>query len=101
MKATAGEAGVGGEAITDSILNYLLEEIAWRHGKDIRSNTRAVQRLRRECERVKIVLSTSEQATIDVVDLVENLHYKSVITREKFEQLNHDIFLSMSSNSYI
>lgn len=93
VKATAGESNLGGEAFTDTILAYLLEEFAWRHGKDISSNTRAVQRLRRECERVKIVLSTSEQATIDVVDLVENVNFKTVITREKFEQLNHDLFL--------
>jgi len=63
-------------------------------GKDIRSDNRAVQKLRREVERAKRTLSVKHEVRIEIESLFDGEDFSEVLTRTKFEELNMDLFRS-------
>merc|ERR1719318_2232526 len=65
-----------------------------KKGKDIRSDKRAVQKLRREIEKAKRTLSSQHQARIEVESLIDGEDFSETITRARFEELNMDLFKS-------
>jgi heat shock protein 1/8 len=60
--------------------------------KDLKSNQRALRRLRTACERAKRTLSSSTQAHLEIDSLFEGIDFNSTITRARFEDLNMDYF---------
>lgn len=56
------------------------------------NDKRALQRLRKEVERVKRALSTQLVARLDIEDIVPGVHVSETLTRAKFEELNADLF---------
>ena len=58
----------------------------------MRSNSRALRRLRTACERAKRTLSSSTQAHIEIDSLFEGIDFNSTITRARFEDMNQDYF---------
>lgn len=66
--------------------------LALKSFPDLRSNPRALRRLRTACERVKCNLSASSQTTIEIDALHEGLDLYSNITRDNFEALCADLF---------
>lgn len=59
VKATAGDTHLGGEDFDNKMVEYCAAEFAKKKGIDIRSNPRAMRRLRTQCERAKRILSSS------------------------------------------
>ena len=59
---------------------------------DISTDKRAVQKLRREVERVKRALSTQPQARVEIENLFEGVDLSETLTRARFEELNVDLF---------
>merc|ERR1719217_1250459 len=53
---------------------------------------RAVQKLRREVERVKRVLSSQHSARLEVESLYDGVDFSETLTRARFEELNIDLF---------
>merc|ERR1719267_402988 len=53
---------------------------------------RAMQKLRREAERVKRALSTQHQARVEVESLFDGIDFSETLTRARFEELNMDLF---------
>merc|ERR1712100_868441 len=60
--------------------------------KDLKSNQRALRRLRTACERAKRTLSSSTQAHLEIDSLFEGIDFNSTITRARFEEMNMDYF---------
>ena len=60
--------------------------------KELKSNQRALRRLRTACERAKRTLSSSTQAHLEIDSLFEGIDFNSTITRARFEDLNMDYF---------
>jgi len=87
VKATAGDTHLGGEDFDNKIVEWCASEFLKKTGLDIRSNPRAMRRLRTQCERAKRILSSSTQTTIEVDSLAESKDFSTVITRAKFEEL--------------
>lgn len=56
------------------------------------SNKRALQKLRKEVERVKRALSTQLTARLDIEDLVPGYDFSETLSRAKFEELNAHLF---------
>merc|ERR1712048_1389820 len=54
---------------------------------DLKSNARAMRRLRTQCETAKRTLSAAVRATIEVDSLMDGIDYNTTITRARFEQL--------------
>ena len=87
VKATAGDTHFGGEDFDNKLVEHCAADFAKKTGIDIRSNPRAMRRLRTQAERAKRILSSSTQTTIEVDSLAETMDYNTTITRAKFEEL--------------
>ncbi|XP_015388153.2 heat shock 70 kDa protein 1 [Citrus sinensis] len=92
VKATAGDTHLGGEDFDNRMVNHFIQEIKRKTEKDISGSPRAVQRLRKDCERAKRILSSTCQTKIEIDSLYEGIDFSSVITRARFEELNMDLF---------
>ena len=91
VKATAGDTHLGGEDFDNRLVEYFADEFKRKYGKDIRSNQRALKRLKIACERAKRTLSSSTVATIEIDSLYEGIDFNSSITRARFEDLVGDL----------
>jgi len=92
VKATAGDTHLGGEDFDNRMVDHFLQEFKRKFKKDLKTNQRALRRLRTACERAKRTLSSSTQAHIEIDSLFEGIDFNSTITRARFEDLNMDYF---------
>merc|ERR1712072_750702 len=90
--ATNGDTHLGGEDFDRRVVDYLLKVFKRKHGKDLTDDKRAMQKLRREAERVKRALSTQHQARMEVEALFDGVDFSETLTRARFEELNMDLF---------
>lgn len=90
--ATNGDTHLGGEDFDQRVMQYFIKMIKKQKNIDITSDKRAVQKLRKEVERVKRALSTQPQARLEIEGLYENLDFSETLTRARFEELNVDLF---------
>ncbi len=90
--ATSGDTHLGGEDFDQRVMQYFIKMLKKKSGTDITANKRALQKLRREVERVKRTLSSQAQARVEVEGLVEDVDLSESLTRARFEELNIDLF---------
>ncbi|CAG9533834.1 unnamed protein product [Cercopithifilaria johnstoni] len=92
--ATNGDTHLGGEDFDQRVMEHFIKVFKKKTGKDLRKDTRAVQKLRREVEKAKRALSTSHQTRLEIESLYDNEDFSETLTRAKFEELNMDLFRS-------
>jgi len=92
VKSTAGDTHLGGEDFDNRMVNHFVEEFKRKYKKDLKTNKRALRRLRTACERAKRTLSSSTQASIEIDSLFDGIDFYTSITRARFEELNADLF---------
>jgi L1 cell adhesion molecule like protein len=92
VRATAGNAHLGGEDFDNLVVDWAVEEFRKRSGVSIKDNARALRRLRTSAEKAKRALSSSTQASIEVDSLAEGQDFNLVLTRAKFESLCDALF---------
>jgi len=93
VKATAGDTHLGGEDFDNRLVDFCLQDFKRKNrGKDLATNSRALRRLRTQCERAKRSLSSSTQATIEIDSLFEGIDYSVTLSRARFEELCMDYF---------
>lgn len=92
--ATSGDTHLGGEDFDQRVMEHFIKLYKKKTGKDVRSDNRAVQKLRREVEKAKRVLSSAHQAKIEIESFFEGEDFSETLTRAKFEELNMDLFRS-------
>jgi heat shock protein 1/8 len=97
VKATSGDTHLGGEDFDNRMVDYCASIFNKEHSNlvgqdDIKSNPRALRRLRTACERAKLTLSASTQAIIDIDSLHAGHDFNHTISRAKFEDLCIDLF---------
>jgi len=90
--ATNGDTHLGGEDFDQRVMQYFIKLIKKNHNVDITNDKRALQKLRREAERVKRALSTQHQARLEIESLAEDFDFSETLTRARFEELNNDLF---------
>jgi heat shock protein 5 len=90
--ATNGDTHLGGEDFDQRVMQYFIKMVKKRDGTDISSDKRALQKLRREVERVKRTLSAQHQARLEIEGIMEGLDFSETLTRARFEELNLDLF---------
>merc|ERR1711998_373766 len=90
--ATNGDTHLGGEDFDQRIMKYFLKVFKKKHKLDLTKDKRAMQKLRREAERVKRALSTQHQARLEVEALFDGVDFSETLTRARFEELNMDLF---------
>ena len=77
---------LGGDMFTDLVMSYALHEFSKTEQIDMRDNLRMMHKLRKACERAKIVLSSAHEAQISVEDSNGD-SLEILVTRECFERL--------------
>eukprot|EP00549_Striatella_unipunctata_P019151 CAMPEP_0118691372 /NCGR_PEP_ID=MMETSP0800-20121206/10644_1 /TAXON_ID=210618 ORGANISM="Striatella unipunctata, Strain CCMP2910" /NCGR_SAMPLE_ID=MMETSP0800 /ASSEMBLY_ACC=CAM_ASM_000638 /LENGTH=655 /DNA_ID=CAMNT_0006589145 /DNA_START=41 /DNA_END=2008 /DNA_ORIENTATION=+ len=90
--ATNGDTHLGGEDFDQRVMQYFIKMMKKKNEVDITSNKRALQKLRKEVERVKRALSSQQQARLEIEDLAEGFDFSETLTRARFEELNNDLF---------
>ena len=90
--STNGDTHLGGEDFDHRILDYLLKKIKKQHGKDLKGNKSAIQKLKTEIEKAKRNLSFSLQTTLEIDELEQGYDFKDTLSRTEFEELNIDLF---------
>lgn len=82
-----------GEDFDSTLVDYCVQEFMKKNkGADLKSNSRALRRLRTACERAKRTLSSSTQAQVEIDSLHEGIDFMATITRAKFEALCDGLF---------
>ncbi|CAH0383702.1 unnamed protein product [Bemisia tabaci] len=94
VRATAGDTHLGGEDFDNRLVNHFVEEFKRKYRKDLRTNPRALRRLRTAAERAKRTLSSSTEASIEIDALLDGIDYYTKVTRARFEELCADLFRS-------
>jgi len=90
--ATNGDTHLGGEDFDQRVMQYFIKLLKKRDNVDITTDKRALQKLRREVERVKRTLSSQHQARLEIEGLVDGIDFSETLTRARFEELNIDLF---------
>merc|ERR1711998_572406 len=90
--ATNGDTHLGGEDFDHRVMQYFMKMLKKRDSLDLSSDKRALQKLRREVERVKRSLSSQHQARLEIEGLMEGTDFSETLTRARFEELNLDLF---------
>jgi heat shock protein 5 len=90
--ATNGDTHLGGEDFDQRIMSYFMKLFKKKFKSDMSKDKRAVQKLRREVERVKRTLSTQHTARLEIESLYDNQDFSETLTRARFEDLNMDLF---------
>nr|ACO57618.1 heat shock cognate 70 protein [Pteromalus puparum] len=94
VKATAGDTHLGGEDFDSRLVDHLCKEFERKYRKNIKTNPRALRRLRTAAERAKRTLSSSTEASIEIDALFEGIDFYTKISRARFEELCADLFRS-------
>lgn len=93
--ATNGDNHLGGDDFDERIAEYLCGYINLKHGIDVRKDMSAMQRIREASEQAKKDLSSADTAAINLPYLMQGktdmVHFETVLTREKFNELTHDL----------
>ena len=90
--ATNGDTHLGGEDFDQRVMQYFIKMLKKRDNTNIESDKRALQKLRREVERVKRTLSSQHQARLEIEGLMDGIDFSETLTRARFEELNLDLF---------
>merc|ERR1712023_361967 len=72
--------------------DYLIKMFKRKHKKDVATDKRAIQKLKKEAERAKRTLSSTAQTRIEIEALFDGVDFSETLTRAKFEELNLDLF---------
>merc|ERR1711935_623858 len=73
-------------------MQYFIKMLKKKEQVDVSSDKRAMQKLRREGERVKRALSSQHQARVEIESLMDGVDMSETLTRARFEELNMDLF---------
>merc|ERR1712007_271454 len=90
--ATNGDTHLGGEDFDQRVMQFFIKMMKKKSNVDISGDKRALQKLRKEVERVKRALSSQQQARLEIEDLAEGYDLSETLTRARFEELNNDLF---------
>lgn len=77
------------------MIKYFLDRIKTKKNIDLSKNHRAIEKLRREAEKAKRILSSEHQTRLEIESFFSaNEDFSEILTRAKFEELNLDLFRS-------
>ncbi|MBI3653232.1 MAG: Hsp70 family protein [Acidobacteria bacterium] len=98
VRASHGNVLLGGDDFDERLLQHLLTELAKEHRYDFKADRKAMARLTRAAERVKIALSSAPYARAAEEFLTNYegkiVHLNSEVGREEFERLIDDLLAS-------
>lgn len=95
VKSTAGNTFLGGDDFDRKLIDWIIDEFKKDQGIDLTGDPLAMQRIREAAEKVKIELSTAQEAEINQPFITSGAdgpkHLTLKLTRAKLEELVHDL----------
>ena len=83
----------GGEDFDQRVIRHFLKMIKTKKGLDLGKDIRAIEKLRREVEKAKRILSSEQQTRLEIESFFSATEdFSEILTRAKFEELNLDLF---------
>ncbi|KAI9576969.1 heat shock protein 68-like [Glossina fuscipes] len=92
VRATAGNTYLGGEDFDNRLVNHFVDEFRRKYHMDLKSNRRALRRLRTVAECAKRTLSSTTETPIKVDGLFAGIDFYTKVSRAQFEELCADLF---------
>ncbi len=92
VKSTCGNSHLGGEDLDNELMKYCINEFKNETNIDIINNKNVINRLKKECEKVKIELSKSLQANLYIDNIIKGKDLNIEITRSNFEDMSQKYF---------
>lgn len=92
VRATSGDTHLGGEDFVTRLVDYFSDEFKVKHKYDLKTNPRALRRLRTAVESAKRTLSSCTEASLDIDALADGIDFSTKISRARFENLCADLF---------
>src|SRR3978361_63143 len=96
VKATNGDTHLGGDDWDHALMDWVLAEFKSDSGLDLTKQPDAIQRIKEECEKAKIALSSTQEYEINLpfitADQSGPKHIQKKLTRSKLEQLTDSLF---------
>ncbi|KAK4557222.1 hypothetical protein RGQ29_007119 [Quercus rubra] len=92
VKAVAGNTHLGGEDFDNRMVEHSVEVFKKRKKLDVSANSKALRRLKTNCEKAKRILSSVTETIIEIDCLDAGTDFSYKFTRAKFEDLNRDLF---------
>lgn len=90
--ATSGDTHLGGEDFDQRLTEHFVKVFKKKNNVDIKSDPRALQKLKGEVEKAKRDLSSVIQVKITIEGLIDGIDFEETITRARFEELCNDLF---------
>ncbi|KAI8874004.1 heat shock protein 70 [Ramicandelaber brevisporus] len=87
IKSTAYDRHLGGRYFDEVLVDHFAKQFGDKYKIDVKSNNKALFRLRAACERAKKVLSVNSQAPVNVENLMNDVDAAGTILRKDFEDL--------------
>jgi len=95
VKASAGDANLGGDNFDERIISWLITEFQKEQGIDLAKDRMALQRLKEAAEKAKIELSSVMSTNINLpfvtADQSGPKHLDMTLSRAKFEEMTADL----------
>jgi len=90
--ATNGDTHLGGEDFDQRVIEFFVKQFKRKHKIDVKTNARALAKLRKEVEKAKRALSATHQVKIEIESFIQGIDFSETLTRARFEELNNDLF---------
>lgn len=87
VKGVGYDANFGGRNFDEILAEHFCDEFMTKRNLDIRSNKKAMYRLRAACERVKKILSANAVTMLNVENIMDDVDVSAQINRTDFEAM--------------
>jgi len=89
--ATDGDPHLGGQDFDNLLVDMCIAEVKSKYGVDISGVSKARAKLKQACEKAKIQLSSTVEASIDVDSLASGVDFEYTLSRAKFDETVDDL----------
>jgi len=90
--STKGDTHLGGEDFDQKVMEFFITQFKKKTNLDIKTDKRAVAKLRREVEKAKRALSSTMQTKLEIEAIIDGKDFSETLSRAKFEELNLKLF---------
>lgn len=90
--ARSSDVYLGGNHFDNRVVDYFIKRFNKKHTIDLSTNKTALAKMKLNVEKAKRVLSSGRRVRIEIDDIVQGIDFDEVLTREKFNKLNKDLF---------
>jgi len=90
--STNGDTHLGGQDFDNRVMDHFISVFQKKNLKNLRTDLRAMGKLKREVEKAKRSLSSNLSVRLEIEALMDGIDFSETLTRAKFEEINMDLF---------